>query len=133
MRASQRSRKAFQSDFAVESGDFAIERGEQIRDGVVQRVRRVVSEFRDGVHDLFAKIVIPTDGFSRSGGTCFCIARKSVPPLKGLKLKYCDVPSAEALGYLLPSRFARLVSCGSILRRLTRHRRIESNFRICLD
>ncbi len=76
LRAIQRSRKVFQSDSLLQRGGFGVERGEQVGDGAIERVRGVVVEFGNGVHDVVARVPLP----------------------KGLRIKMYRLPSAEALG-----------------------------------
>jgi hypothetical protein len=72
--------KGFPVSVGMERGDFPIEGGEQIADGAVERFRRVIFEFGNGVHEMSCQIVIPTDGFSRSGGPCGSNAKVCAAP-----------------------------------------------------
>ena len=93
-----------------------VERGEQIGGGAIERLGRVVFEFGNGVHEF---VFSASRRVHRRRGAGFAFAASAglrpavhLPPLKGLGVVY-RLPSAEALGYHLPSRCARLVVISS--------------------
>ena len=103
--------------FAVQRGGFGVERGEQIGDGAIQRLGRVVFEFGNGVHEFVCRVVHPSVTDRRRDSRSPDAQYPSSGAVPEGTRSYSRLPSAEALGYhcrsLRETRFMR-TSCVSL-------------------
>ena len=92
---------------ALKRSSFRVESGEHLSDRAVQCLRRVIFEFGDGVHDLFAKLSSRPTASAGAEGSAVQMP-KVCAASDGARVSKLRLPSAKALGYHLPSRCARL-------------------------